>query len=74
VDERATEMTDEAEKPENEQNNKDSPEHRFLWVEFPLLRARSCECAYGFILNGKILNALPRVAGDEVEQISGGQD
>jgi hypothetical protein len=29
VDESATNMTDEAEKPENQQNNKDSPEHEF---------------------------------------------
>src|SRR3954447_22062096 len=29
VNERATEMTDEAEKPENQQHNKNSPEHMF---------------------------------------------
>jgi hypothetical protein len=28
MDELATEMTDESEKPENQQNNKDSPEHK----------------------------------------------
>jgi hypothetical protein len=28
MDELAAEMTDEAEKPENQQNNKDSPEHK----------------------------------------------
>jgi hypothetical protein len=34
VDELAAKMADKAKEPENQQNNKDSPEHKvFLWVE-----------------------------------------
>jgi hypothetical protein len=34
VDERTTEMTDEAKKPQNQNHNKNSPEHSFLWLSF----------------------------------------
>lgn len=45
VDKRAAEMADEAEEPENQQDNKYSPEHRITWL-FILLRARHPGCAY----------------------------
>lgn len=39
VNERAAEVADETEKPENQQNNKDSPQHKFSFGWFTLLRA-----------------------------------
>jgi hypothetical protein len=37
-----------SEKPENQQNYKDGPEHKFpsFGLKFPLLRVRSRRCAY----------------------------
>ena len=35
VNERAAEVTDETEEPENEQNNKDSPQHKVSFGWFP---------------------------------------
>jgi hypothetical protein len=34
VNEIAPDGADESEKPENEKNNEDSPEHRFLWLSW----------------------------------------
>jgi hypothetical protein len=39
MDQRATELTDETEKPENQENDKDSPEHMF---SFGLVSFASC--------------------------------
>lgn len=45
VNQRAAEMTDESEEPENQQHNKDSPEHMFsfelvYFASFPEVRVR----------------------------------
>jgi hypothetical protein len=34
-----------SQQPNNQNHNKDSPEHSFLWVEFLLLRASTDWCA-----------------------------
>lgn len=57
MDQRAAKMTDEAEKPENQQNNKDSPEHKVSFgLKFLLLRVRRHWCAYRFLPIGRIFD------------------
>jgi hypothetical protein len=57
MDELAAKMADEAEKPENQQNNKDSPEHKVSFgLKFLLLRVRRPPCAYGFWSIGQIFD------------------
>jgi hypothetical protein len=48
MNERAAEVTDETEEPENQENNKDSPQHKFSFGWFTFLRTRSRGCAYRF--------------------------
>ena len=46
VDQAAADMHGESQKPENEKNDADSPEHIFLWLKLAFLRARPRRCAY----------------------------
>src|SRR3954470_946943 len=74
VNERATEMTDESEEPENQQHNKNSPEHMFSFelVYFAShpgsrVRLRFSEILYSFSRGGSLWHFEESTGGSDLE-------